>query len=139
MDIKIQDSCTLLQVFDMKISLQFYCEVLGFIIHQQAGPENDIGWVWLKKETINLMLNTAYETPFRPVSPESARIVAHGDTCIYFSSRDIDGVYQHLLDNGIKLNPPSVAPYGMKQLYIYDPDGFSLCFQWPGSEDAMGD
>jgi hypothetical protein len=23
-----------------------------------------------------------------------------------------------------------VAPYGMKQLYLRDPDGFELCFQW---------
>ncbi|MEP7322063.1 MAG: VOC family protein [Saprospiraceae bacterium] len=130
MNIKIQDACTLLQVFDMNSSLKFYCDVLGFVVHQQAGPENDIGWVWLKKDTINLMLNTAYEAPFRPESPESARVDAHGDTCIYFSCRDINEVYQYLIEKGIKLNPPSEAPYGMKQLYLYDPDGFSLCFQW---------
>jgi hypothetical protein len=23
-----------------------------------------------------------------------------------------------------------VAPYGMKQMYLHDPDGFGLCFQW---------
>jgi glyoxylase I family protein len=28
------------------------------------------------------------------------------------------------------VNEPKVAPYGMKQLYVHDPDGFSLCFQW---------
>jgi len=27
---------------------------------------------------------------------------------------------------------PKVAPYGMKQLYVRDPDGYNLCFQWPG-------
>jgi len=25
---------------------------------------------------------------------------------------------------------PSVAPYGMKQLYLQDPDRYELCFQW---------
>jgi hypothetical protein len=23
-----------------------------------------------------------------------------------------------------------LRPYGMKQLYVRDPDGFGLCFQW---------
>ena len=27
-------------------------------------------------------------------------------------------------------NPPKVAWYGMKQLYLTDPDGYGLCFQW---------
>jgi hypothetical protein len=30
----------------------------------------------------------------------------------------------------LKLDPPKVAPYGMKQLYLHDPVGFALCFQW---------
>jgi hypothetical protein len=25
---------------------------------------------------------------------------------------------------------PKVAPYGMKQLHLTDPDGYLLCFQW---------
>ena len=31
---------------------------------------------------------------------------------------------------GIDVTPPRVAPYGMKQLYVSDPDGYLLCFQW---------
>jgi hypothetical protein len=29
---------------------------------------------------------------------------------------------------------PKVAPYGMKQLYVRDPDGYNLCFQWPATQ-----
>jgi hypothetical protein len=25
---------------------------------------------------------------------------------------------------------PTVAAYGMKQLYVLDPDSYNLCFQW---------
>jgi glyoxylase I family protein len=39
-------------------------------------------------------------------------------------------VYSHLRAKGIEVNEPKVAPYGMKQLYLCDPDGFGLCFQW---------
>jgi hypothetical protein len=31
---------------------------------------------------------------------------------------------------GIEAREPAVAPYGMKQLYLKDPDGYELCFQW---------
>jgi catechol 2,3-dioxygenase-like lactoylglutathione lyase family enzyme len=46
---QIQYVCALLQVFDMNKSLQFYCEILGFTIHESAGEKDDIGWVWLKR------------------------------------------------------------------------------------------
>ena len=26
---------------------------------------------------------------------------------------------------------PITAPYGMRQMYLHDPDGYSLCFQCP--------
>lgn len=130
MAITFEDSCTLLQVFDMNTSLSFYCEILGFMVHDKAGPETDIGWVWLRKGNINLMLNTAYEMPDRPGVPDAARLAAHDDTCIYFSCREVDECYRYLLEKGINADKPSVTSYGMKQLYVHDPDGYNLCFQW---------
>ena len=32
---------------------------------------------------------------------------------------------------GLNVNEPKVAPYGMRQLWFKDPDGYGLCFQWP--------
>jgi hypothetical protein len=66
----------------------------------------------------------------RPSAPDRVRIAAHDDTCIYFGCPDVDAAYAYLRDKGVNLNPPKVAPYGMKQLYLHDPDGFGLCFQW---------
>jgi glyoxylase I family protein len=77
-----------------------------------------------------IMLNTAYEDDDRPAAPDPQRIAAHEDTCIYFGCPDVDAAYQHLRSNGISAEPPKVAPYGMKQLYVRDPDNFNLCFQW---------
>ena len=31
---------------------------------------------------------------------------------------------------GIDVQEPTIAHYGMKQLYVSDPDGYLLCFQW---------
>jgi glyoxylase I family protein len=35
---------------------------------------------------------------------------------------------------GIKAEEPKVSWYGMKQVYLTDPDGYLLCFQWGAKE-----
>ena len=125
------------EVFDMRASLAFYRDVLGMRIVEAAPPpskvtDDEFGWVWLQRDTTNLMLNSMYEVPAdRPPSADPARVAAHHDTTLYFGCSDVDGMYAHLRAKGITAEPPQVAPYGMKQLYVSDPDGFSVCFQWP--------
>lgn len=132
MSIEVQGVCVLLQVFDMPMSVRFYRDVLGFeIVHTSEREGDQFDWGMLRLNNANLMLNTAYEQDHRPTQPEPSRLAAHGDTCLYFAAPDVDAVYQHLLEKGIDLKQPTIAPYGMKQLYLTDPDGYSLCFQWP--------
>lgn len=132
MALDIQGMTPLLQVFDMATSLKFYCDVLGFEIVQtdantQAPNHN---WVWLRSNGVDLMLNTAFEYDQRPPAADVRRTAAHDDVALYFGAPNVDAVYSHLLARGVNVNEPTVAPYGMKQLYVHDPDGFSLCFQW---------
>ena len=132
MAIDVRGMTPLLQVFDMATSLNFYHDVLGFEL--VATDSNTIApnhnWVWLRLGGADLMLNTAYEYDSRPLSPEPLRVRSHDDICLYFGAPDVDAVYEHLISRGIQLKKPQVAPYGMKQLYLHDPDGFNLCFQW---------
>ena len=134
MPFKLRGVTTLLQVYDMPTSLHFYRDMLGFSIVNTSPPlggEDRFHWVWLRRDDTDLMLNTAYETDDeRPVSPHPSRIAAHDDTCLYFGCPDVDAAYAYLLSRGVDAKPPKVAPYGMKQLYVQDPDGFALCFQW---------
>ena len=127
--------CPLLQVFDMPTSIAFYCDVLGFSVEKTSAPGPNFGWALLKLQGVSLMLNTAYEPDKRPPARLPARIAAHDDTCLYFDSPEVDAVYAHLRAKGLK--PPAVAPYGMKQLYLHDPDGYGLCFQWGATEEEM--
>ncbi len=127
---KIQHLCPMLMVFDMKESLKFYVDVLEFKIHESAGEEHDIGWVWLTRGNLNLMLNTQYEMRDRQAQPDPSRKSVHGDTILYLGCPDVDGAYQELLKKGLKVAPPEVASYGMKQLYLHDPDGYGICLQF---------
>ena len=61
MAIETQGMTTLIQVYDMQKSLEFYCGILGFELLDKAGPANDIGWAMLKLNEVYLMLNTQYE------------------------------------------------------------------------------
>jgi len=131
MTIDVRGLAPLLNVFDMPTSLKFYCDGLGFEIALNDGkPAPHFDWVLLRLNESELMLNTAYEQDQRPPAPDPKTIAAHQDTAIYFGCPDVDGAYAYLQEKGIKSEKPKIAPYGMKQLYLTDPDGYVLCFQW---------
>jgi catechol 2,3-dioxygenase-like lactoylglutathione lyase family enzyme len=108
--------------------------VLGYEVVGQSRPGPKFDWIWLKHNGYELMLNTMYEEDLRPPAPDPARRRAHRDVCIYFGCKDVDGAYDYLRSKGVEAKKPHVAPYGMKQLYFEDPDGYELCFQRPATE-----
>ena len=138
MPIDIQGFTTLLEVFDMPTSVRFYRDILGFEVVTTSDPDgasgDDFDWGLLRGKGCELMLNTAYEADDRPPVPDPARIAAHGDTALYFGCRDPEAAYRYLLAHGVTVSEPKIAPYGMKQLYVLDPDGYNLCFQWPADD-----
>jgi len=133
MAIAVRGLCPLLQVFDMPTSIHFYRDVLGFSVVRTSGVGDNAGWTWLRHGDAELMLNTAFEDDQRPAAADPARVAAHADTIIYLGCADLDDAYSYLLSQGVKAEPPAVRPYGMKQLYLTDPDGYGLCFQWPAA------
>jgi glyoxylase I family protein len=123
----------LVQVYDMPTSIRFYRDVLGFelVTTSPRLGEDRYHWVWLRLGDAELMLNTAYEFDSeRPVPPDRARTAAHGDTGLFIGCPDVDAAYTELRGKGVKVRDPIVTRYGMKQIYLHDPDGYSLCFQW---------
>jgi glyoxylase I family protein len=132
MGLEIRGMAPLLQVFDMPTSIAFYRDVLGFEVVTTSKPgAQHFDWALLRLNGMELMLNTAYEEDSRPPEPDRARVAAHDDTAIYFGCPDVDAAYAHFRARGVTAKQPKVAHYGMKQLYVSDPDGYNLCFQWP--------
>src|SRR5947207_14356737 len=103
MALDIRGMTPLLQVFDMAASMKVYLEVLGFEIvtvdDKRKAPNHD--WVWLKRDDIHLMLNTAYESDSRPATPEARHLAAHDDLCLYFDPPDVHTVYEVSLARGL--------------------------------------
>lgn len=134
MAIEVRGICPLLQVYDMPASVRFYRDGLGFEVKstsQGLGGADRFHWVLLRHGETELMLNTAYEfDDERPAVQDAGRLKGHGDTCLYIACPDVDGAYEELRARGIIVAKPKVAWYGMKQMYLKDPDGFGICFQW---------
>jgi catechol 2,3-dioxygenase-like lactoylglutathione lyase family enzyme len=133
MPLKVSGTVTLLQVFDMPTSLHFYRDLLGFEVIQRSLPVDNCGWAWLRLDHAEIMLNTAYEDEHRPPAPDPGRCRAHKDTSLYFGCPDVDDAYTFLRSRGISATEPKTAPYGMRQVYFEDPDGYGICLQWPAT------
>lgn len=123
--------CPLLQVFDMRRSLLFYCDTLGFEVVQQSPAGANPDWVWLRQGAAELMLNTMFELEERPPQMDSGRVSAHHDTALYMNTSDVGGAYAFLLSRGVPADVPVTRCYGMRQTYFHDPDGYMICFQCP--------
>ena len=136
MAIDIRGLAPLLQVFDMQASIHFYCDVLGFELVNTSQPGDSFAWALLRLNGVELMLNTAYEDEERPAKPDPARVAGHADTGLFFGCADLDGAYGHFRAHGLKVKEPAIRDYGMRQLYVTDPDGYNLCFQWPAIQQT---
>jgi glyoxylase I family protein len=121
----------LLEVFDMRRSVEFYREKLGFEIVEQWAPQGHLYWAMLKLGGAVLMLNAKYEDDERPPGPDATANATHADTELFFSCGDVQSAYSHLRASGCEVKEPTTTHYGMRQVWLKDPDGFQLCFQQP--------
>ena len=122
---------TLLQVFDMPVSLAFYRDLLGFQVVSDVPDDGRCDWAMMKLHGSELMLNTAYEAEERPYAPDVTRVAVHRDTTLYFDCADVEAAYLALQARGVAAKAPFVTHYGMKQVYFNDPDGYEICLQEP--------
>jgi catechol 2,3-dioxygenase-like lactoylglutathione lyase family enzyme len=128
MTLEIEGCTTLLEVFDMPTSVAFYRDLLGFELVAQSQPGERFDWGLLRRDHVEMMLNTAYEDDERPPEPDPVRVLAHRDTTLFFGCRDLDAAYAHFRARGLDVKPPETTSYGMKQLSIKDPDDMGSAF-----------
>ena len=138
MALDLRGCAPLLEVFDMPTAIRFYRDVLGFEVVSTSNSDrgDDVGWAWLRLNDVDIMLNAAYDEGERPAERDPDRVYGLG-VSLYCGCPDVAAAYEHLCARGVDARPPRVAPYGMKQLYFRDPDGYVLCFQWAVNESKV--
>jgi len=120
----------LLVVQDIDRSVAFYRDQLGFAVVGHAESDSKLFWCRLERGGSSLMLQQADEED----GPTKGR--GRG-VCFYFMCDDADAMYTELSARSLRLKPPTIAYYGMKQLFVPEPDGYAICFESP-TEDATG-
>jgi uncharacterized glyoxalase superfamily protein PhnB len=128
MAIQAKSATVLYQVFDMRESVAFYRDVLGFEVLGTHEPDGHLCWAMLKLGGASLMLNAKHEDEERPPAPEPTK--GHEDITLYIVCENVDQTYAELREK-IQLDPPVNTYYGMRQIFVMDPDGFQICFQEP--------
>ena len=118
----VRELWPLLEVTDLEASVTFWCERLGFTVIGQAESEGHRFWCRLVRGGACVMLQEgAGNAPSGP---------APGVT-LYFVCDDADAMYGDLVSRGLELDPPVDAYYGMRQIFVTDPNGYALCFESP--------
>lgn len=115
----------LLFTSDIERSRAFYCDQLGFTLTNRHDPDGTLTWCMLAMEGARIMLEQCDTDRLAGLAQQRS------DIALYFLCEDVDGLHERFVANGVDLEPPCVAFYGMKQLEVRDPDGRLLCFEHP--------
>lgn len=118
----VHEVAPLIIVEDIERSVAFYCGGLGFACTERWAPEGKLKWCRLERGGAALMVQQACDED----GPAEGR--GRG-VYFYFLCADADAARAAFAANGLEPEPAHTAFYGMRQVYMTDPDGYALCFQ----------
>jgi glyoxylase I family protein len=130
--------CPLLQVNDLRASLMFYGEKLGF----QTGSADD-GFSVVRRDDCTLYL--AQKTKVADVTNRAARADPDDGWCnydihFYCEPGTLDALFQEFRSKGVLMpdcfkHGPVKRSYGVRDFSVIDPDGYDLVFGEECSDD----
>jgi catechol 2,3-dioxygenase-like lactoylglutathione lyase family enzyme len=129
-----------LMVTNMRQSLDFYCEVLGFTLSMGVNGDqeiftngvirDDLVYVMLSHGSEGLMLQRR-DSLAEDVPVFAADATPGGTFTLYMRGEPVDALAARLPDSVEIIKGPETTWYGMRELYIRDPDGYVLAFGAP--------
>lgn len=128
-----------LLVTDMRASLAFYCDLLGFSVAFTVDDAKGFsmgevreGTVFasLKWEGHEIMLQTAASLAADLPEHFTSTSTAGRAGTLYLRGYD-PAPLEPRLPNGVRVKGPELAWYGMNEMYVRDPDGHLLCLGAP--------
>jgi glyoxylase I family protein len=121
-NMNVQQLWPLLAVTDIERSIAFYRDQLGFTVVGDAKNKGRVYWCRLHRGGASIMLQQAE-------AEDGSRELRGRGVALYFVCDDADVAYAELTARGLKLDPPTTACYGMRQVFVPEPDGYSICFE----------
>ena len=127
---RLQRHTPMLSVADLRRTIAFYCDELGFRCAQSFG-EPDPVWCYLKRDDVDLMFNQppAAEMADLPLRAKDFQIY-------YFYPDDVAALHAAWKGKGLPVTELRVTSYGMKEFELRDPDGYWLWFGQSSGELA---
>ncbi|MCG6970328.1 MAG: VOC family protein [Gammaproteobacteria bacterium] len=139
-DFIVEKIATNLMVSNMQESLAFYCDKLGFTLnmgvnsdHQtftDGEPREDLIFAMLTLGDGELMLQRR-DSLAQDVPVFSADATPGGTFTLYIRGTEVDTLAEQLGDSVEIIKGPETSWYGMRELYIRDPDGYVLTLGTP--------
>lgn len=112
----------MLSVVDLKRTMAFYCDELGFSCTGKFGDPDPV-WCHLERDGVRLMFN-------QPPAAEMAELPrrAKDFQVFYFYPDDVEGLHTAWKTKGLPVTDLRVTVYQMKEFELRDPDGIWLWF-----------
>jgi predicted enzyme related to lactoylglutathione lyase len=111
---EVLSSRMLLRPTDLERSLAFYRDTLGLAVYREFGEGNQRGVVFF------------LGGGFLEVSGR-AEVAATASVALWLQVRDVDATHDELSRRGVDiLRPPVTEPWGLREMWVSDPDGLRL-------------
>jgi catechol 2,3-dioxygenase-like lactoylglutathione lyase family enzyme len=116
-------SCPHFLVADVRRAAEYYRDRLGFRI---------IGYFFEEPPVFGMVDRDRAEIHLRRVDDgqQGSNRERLGDALdCYIRVDDVDSLHAEFQDRGADITmPPTLQSYGMKEIYVRDPDGYTICF-----------
>jgi len=124
---KLKNLIPMLNVSDIRRSLDFYRQVLGFEVVSPEDKVEEWQWATIRSGDTELMLSQS-EADLGLVKPIDLKHDASWPTIFYFYPDDVVGLHASVREQGYDRTPLEVTFYGMREFSMQDPDGHVLSF-----------
>ncbi len=110
----------MLEAADLKETIRFYTEILGFECIDCLPNQTNPSWARFEKDSVTLM--------FTELDQQSAHLKPELTGTLYFHPEDINAAWQELKDKVEVEYPLEDFDYGMREFAIRDCNGYLLQF-----------
>jgi catechol 2,3-dioxygenase-like lactoylglutathione lyase family enzyme len=112
----------MLSVADLKGTIAFYCDQLGFRCVGTFGDPDPV-WCHLQRDGVSLMFNQPPAHEIRDLPRRAKDFQVY-----YFYPDDVVALHADLKAKGLPVTDLRVTIYKMKEFELRDPDGYWLWF-----------